>query len=137
METAENLCLGSGCWVKRAILQRSQAVIKKKIMPDSLVYTDSLGNCDKLNVSSFIHHYVNHSKAFADRQNHIDGIENFWNQTRRYLRKFNGIPKEHFELYLKEYELCFNNSEIKVQISILKQLGKNNLSQLSRVAPNI
>ncbi|MGY9063064.1 MAG: IS1595 family transposase, partial [Rhodospirillales bacterium] len=24
-------------------------------------------------------------------------------------RKFNGVPKEHFRLFLKEYEWCFNN----------------------------
>jgi len=44
------------------------------------------------------------------------------------LRKFNGIPKEHFELYPKECEWRFNNSEIKVQSSILKQLVKHDLS---------
>ncbi|MDK4555758.1 IS1595 family transposase, partial [Kingella kingae] len=36
--------------------------------------------------------------------------------------------KEHFELYLKECEWRFNNSKIKVQISILKQLVKSSLS---------
>ena len=55
-------------------------VIKQKIMPDSIVYTDSLSSYDKPGVSGFIHHRINHYKAFADRQNHIDGIENFWNQ---------------------------------------------------------
>ncbi|SUA40134.1 IS1016 transposase [Neisseria meningitidis] len=29
-------------------------VIKKKIMPDSIVYTDSLSSCDKLDVSGFL-----------------------------------------------------------------------------------
>ncbi|ABX72969.1 DDE transposase [Neisseria meningitidis] len=53
---------------------------------------------------------------FAERQNHINGIENFWNQAKRHLRKFNGIPKAHFELYLKECEWRFNNSEIKVLV---------------------
>ena len=62
-------------------------VIKKKIMPDSIVYTDSLSSYDKLDVSGFIHYRINHSKAFADRQNHINGIENFWNQAKRVLRK--------------------------------------------------
>ena len=52
-------------------------VIKKKIMPDSIVYTDSLSSYDKLDVSGFIHYHINHSKEFADRQNHINGIENF------------------------------------------------------------
>lgn len=78
-------------------------------------------------MSEFSHFRINHSTHFADRQNHINGIENFWNQAKRHLRKFNGIPKEHFELYLKECEWRFNHGEIKVQISILKQLVKQNL----------
>ncbi|EOC04170.1 putative transposase, partial [Neisseria meningitidis NM313] len=52
-----------------------------------IVYTDSLSSCDKLDVSGFIHYRINHSKEFADRQNHINGIENFWNQAKRVLRK--------------------------------------------------
>ena len=52
-------------------------------MPDSIVYTDSLSSYDKLDVSGFIHYRINHSKEFADRQNHINGIENFWNQQTR------------------------------------------------------
>ena len=43
-------------------------VIKKKIMPDSIVYTDSLSSYDKLDVSGFIHHRINHCKVFAERQ---------------------------------------------------------------------
>ena len=42
-------------------------VIKKKIMPDSIVYTDSLSSYDKLDVSGFVHYRINHSKEFADR----------------------------------------------------------------------
>ncbi|EEZ74226.1 hypothetical protein NEILACOT_05739 [Neisseria lactamica ATCC 23970] len=34
-----------------------------------------------MDVSGFIHYRINHSKEFADRQNHINGIENFWNQS--------------------------------------------------------
>ena len=49
-----------------------QPVIKQKIMPDSIVYTDSLSSYDKLDVSGFIHYRINHSKEFADRQNHIN-----------------------------------------------------------------
>ena len=46
-------------------------------MPDSIVYTDSLSSYDKLDVSGFIHHRINHSKEFADRRNHINSIGNF------------------------------------------------------------
>ena len=58
-------------------------VIKQKIILDSIVYTDSLSSYDKLDVSGFIHHRINHSKEFADRRNHINGIGNFWNQAKR------------------------------------------------------
>ena len=60
-------------------------VITQKIMPDGIVCTDSLSSYGKPDVSGFIHHRINHSKKFADRQNHINGIGNFWNQVKRVL----------------------------------------------------
>ena len=83
-------------------------IIKQKIMPDSIVYTDSLSSYDKLDVSGFIHYRINHSKELADPQNHINGIENFWNQAKRVLRKYNGINRKSFPLFLKECEFRFN-----------------------------
>ncbi len=48
---------------------------------------------------SFRQHFrINHDEKFTEEKNHINGIENFWNQAKRHLRKFNGIPKEHFHL---------------------------------------
>ena len=96
-------------------------------MPDSVVYTDSLSSYNILDVSCFKHVRINHSKLFADQKNHINGIENFWNQAKRHLRKFNGIPKDHFHLYLKECEWRFNNPKIENQLKTLKQLVKNNM----------
>ena len=96
-------------------------VIKKKIMPDSIVYTDSLSSYDKLDVSGFIHHRINHSKEFADRQNHINGIENFWNQAKRVLRKYNGIDRKSFPLFLKECEFRFNFGTPSRQLKILRE----------------
>ena len=55
---------------------------EQKIMPDSIVYTDSLHSYDKPNISGFIHHRINHSKVFADLRNHVNGMENFWNQAK-------------------------------------------------------
>ena len=103
-------------------------IIREQVKPDSIVYTDSYRSYDVLDVSEFSHFRINHSTHFAEKHNHINGIENFWNQAKRHLRKFNGIPKEHFELYLKECEWRFNHSDIKVQISILKQLVRVNLA---------
>jgi transposase len=69
----------------------------------------------------FKHYRINHSKLFADKQNHINGIENFWNQAKRHLRKFNGIPGQNFGLFLKECEWRFNTPTAKAQLTQLNQ----------------
>ena len=94
-------------------------VIKRKIMPDSIVYTDSLSSYDKLDVGD-TYYRINHSKEFADRQNHINGIENFWNQAKRVLRKYNGIDRKSFPLFLKECEFRFNFGTPSRQLKILR-----------------
>ena len=54
-------------------------IIQEKVTPDSIVYTDTFRSYNALDVSAFHHMRINHSKLFADRRNHINGIENFWN----------------------------------------------------------
>ena len=102
-------------------------ILEQKIVPDSIVYTDSLGSYNVLDVSDFHHVRINHSELFAEGRNHINGIENFWNQAKRHLRKFNGIPKSQFGLFLKECEWRFNTPDPKEQLSQLKQLVKEHM----------
>lgn len=84
-------------------------IIREKVLPDSMVYTDSFQVYDVLDVSEFHHRRVNHSKVFvSEHGHHINGIENFWNQAKRHLRRFNGIPKGSFYWFLKECEWRFN-----------------------------
>ena len=87
-------------------------IIRDKIKPDSIVYTDSFRSYDALDVSEFRHLRINHSELFADQTNHINGIENFWNQAKRHMRSFNGIPAQHFHLFIKECEWRFNNRPV-------------------------
>ena len=96
-------------------------IIRSKVIPDSIVYSDCWRGYNVLDTSEFKHYRINHSKLFADKKNHINGIENFWNQAKRHMRKFNGIPKEHFPLFLKECEWRFNNPKPKQQLNMLKQ----------------
>lgn len=96
-------------------------IIENRILPDSIVYSDCWRGYDVLDVSEFKHYRINHSVLFADQKNHINGIENFWNQAKRHMRKFNGIPAKHFPLFLKECEWRFNNSDPKSQLNQLKQ----------------
>ena len=94
-------------------------LIEEKVAPDSVVYTDHLGSYNALDVSAFHHVRINHSKLFADKHNHINGIENFWNQAKRHMRRFNGLKKENFFWFLKECEWRFNGGD---HAMLLKQL---------------
>lgn len=96
-------------------------IIERKVIPDSIVYSDCWRGYNVLDVSEFKHYRINHSKLFADKKNHINGIENFWNQAKRHMRKFNGIPRQNFGLFLKECEWRFNNPNPKTQLKQLRQ----------------
>ena len=96
-------------------------LITRKIAPDSIVYTDCYRSYNALDVSGFYHERINHSVVFANGRNHINGIENFWNQAKRVLRKYNGIPKGSFPLFLKECEFRFNYGTPKQQLKTLKE----------------
>ena len=95
--------------------------------------TGSLSSYDKPSVSGFIPHrinhpkalvdhqnHINHPKALVDHQNHINGIKNFWNQAKRVLRKYNGIDRKSFPLFLKECEFWFNFGTPSQQLKILR-----------------
>ena len=83
-------------------------IIRQSVQPDSVIYTDAYRSYDILDVSEFHHHRINHSEAFVAEGRHINGIENFWSQAKRHLRRYNGIPRAHFGLFLKECEWRFN-----------------------------
>jgi len=91
-----------------------------KIKPDSVVYTHSWRSYNALDVSRFHHERINHSTDFAKGKNHINGIENFWNQAKRILRKYNRIHKASFAFFLKECEFRFNYGTPSQQLKTLR-----------------
>lgn len=102
-------------------------IITNKIQPDSIVYTDCWRAYNAIDVTQFHHFRINHSKLFADKKNHINGIENFWSQAKRWLRKYNGIPKESFHLFLKESEFRFNMGSPAEQLKTLKRWKRKHI----------
>ena len=106
-------------WLKDGL--RVKEIADRLRVDPSTVYRElKRGSYDKLDVSGFIHYRINHSKEFADRRNHINGIENFWNQAKRVLRKYNGIDRKSFPLFLKECEFRFNFGTPSQQLKILR-----------------
>jgi transposase len=82
-------------------------IIGEKIRPASIVYSDTFKSDDVFDVSALDHLRINHSNLFADYRNHINGIENFWNQAKRRLTGYNGIPRQYFYLFIKKCEWWF------------------------------
>lgn len=88
----------------------------------SNVYTDKWRSYDGLVLSGYKHYRINHSKEFARKHNHINGIESFWSYVKRKMRKHNGIPRHKFYLYLKEAEFRFNHRNQDIYKLLLKNI---------------
>lgn len=97
-------------------------IIRNKIRPNSIVYSDAFRSYDVLDVSEFHHVRINHFQLFADQTNQLNGIENFWNQTKRHMRNFNGIPSKHFHLFIKECEWRFKNRPVANPTRLLSKM---------------
>lgn len=95
---------------------------REKVVPDSIVYIDGFKGYDVLDVGEFKHERINHGEGLVDDAGkHINGIENFRNQAKRILRKYNGIPRDNFELFIKECGFRFNYGSPKEQLQLLKR----------------
>lgn len=105
---------------KASIKPIIQRLVNKK---ESVLYSDKWKAYDGLVLDGYKHYRINHSKEFADKNNHINGIENFWGWAKHRLAKFRGISRKSFFLYLKESEFRFNfrkNDLYDILIKIIK-----------------
>jgi len=70
--------------------KNSPAIIRRKIRPDSVVYTTAIllqrVGC---RISSI---RINHSEHLPTEKPHPNGIENFWNQAKRLAQPYNDSP---------------------------------------------
>lgn len=97
-----------------------QAVIRGKVHPSAIIYSDKWRGYDGLVDVGYDKHFrVNHSDNEFARGGgiHINGIENFWSFTKRRLAKFNGV-KKHFDLHLKECEWRYGRKLATLQTDL-------------------
>ena len=106
-----------------------QKVIRKKVELESVMHSDGWVAYDGLVDLGYSKHFrVNHGQnQFADRDNHINGIESFWSFAKRRLLKFNGIHKHTFYLHLKETEFRFNHRHDDLYRVLLRILSREPL----------
>jgi transposase len=101
-------------------------IIKRKVVPESVIYTDSFRSYDGLVLDGFKHYRINHQKCFAmSKRNHINGIENFWGYAKTKLKSYYGVSREHFYFYLKEMEFRFNHRKAANLAAVIKKIVRN------------
>ena len=113
--------------VKSATLQD---IVRGRVDVESVIHTDGWRGYDGLVDLGYEKHFrVNHANSEFSKGdgNHINGIESFWGYAKHRLVKFNGIPKDLFEIYLKETEFRFNNRGNDLYQVLLKLFRDNPL----------
>lgn len=114
--------------VSRDTLRR---IIRTKIIPDSTIYSDKFRSYDGLVLDGFKHYRINHEKAFvSEKRNHINGIENFWGYAKTKLKRYYGLNRKYFYLYLKEMEFRFNHRKHPNLGLLIKKIVKKNFTVL-------
>ena len=102
-------------------------ILESRVVPDSIVYTDSFASYDVMDVSTFHHRRIDHGKAFAKgkgNERHTGGIENFWNQAKRRLRRYNGIPRKHFYYFLGGMRVAYGRWEPQGALPSTARMGQ-------------
>lgn len=101
-------------------VRKSTPALKNRVRPVSIVYTDAPDIHQVLDVSGFRHERIGDRKRAVRGRAEINSIENFWGQAKRHLRRYGGIPRRHFHLFLKECEWRFNYGSPRNLLEILK-----------------
>ena len=94
---------------------------------DAIVYADSHLEREGLDVSGLRHQRVADSKRPTRARPQFDSVESFWSQAKRHLHRYNGIPRRHFHLFLKECEWRFNYGSPAQLLKVLKAWIKSSL----------
>lgn len=106
-------------------------IIKTKVVPQSVIYTDSFRSYDGLVLDGFKHYRINHQECFAtSKRQHINGIENFWGYAKTKLKSYYGVSRGHFYFYLKEMEFRFNYRETADLAALIKKIIKKHQAVL-------
>jgi len=106
-----------------------QAIIRGKVVPDSIIHSDNWRGYNGLVDLGYKKHYrVQHGiNEFSRGKSHINGIESFWSFAKRRLMKFHGISPSTFYFHLKECEFRFNYRDQNIYVILLKMFRKNPL----------
>ena len=88
------------------------AEIQRRALKGAVFYTDrfkSYQSVKRYGKHLPIDHSVEYVRPGRKYHRHINGIEGFWSYAKERFRKYHGVSRQYFPLYLKEMEFRFNH----------------------------
>jgi len=86
-------------------------LIKERVLPESMVYTDEFPTYDYLKEHGFKHKRIRHkSKVWVAGDAHTNTIEGFWSLLKRGINGvYHAVSQKHLQSYINEYSFRYNH----------------------------
>lgn len=86
-------------------------LIKERVLPESMVYTDEFPTYDYLKKHGFKHKRIRHkSKVWVAGNVHTNTIEGFWSLLKRGINGvYHAVSQKHLQSYINEYAFRYNH----------------------------
>ena len=86
-------------------------VIRKRILPESIVYTDEFPIYNRLHKRGYKHKRINHgAKVWVSGDIHTNTIEGFWSLLKRSINGvYHSVSQKHLQNYINEYSFRYNH----------------------------
>jgi transposase len=86
-------------------------IIKERVLPKSMVYTDEYLIYDGLKKQGYNHQRVHHaSKVWVTGSAHTNTIEGFWSVLKRGINGvYHAVSQKHLQSYINEYAFRYNH----------------------------
>lgn len=108
---------GKGRVVAKAVPDAKRATVmphvRKKVLPESMVYTDEYRIYDSLNREGYQHDRVHHAEeVYVAGDVHTNTVEGFWSLLKRGIGGvYHSVSSKHLQGYLDEYSFRYNHRD--------------------------
>ncbi len=96
-------------------------IIRERVMPRSIVYTDEWKPYRALGRQGYFHDRIHHaSKVYVSGDVHTNTIEGFWSLVKRGIDGvYHVVSSKHLQGYLNEYAWRYNNRNGQAMFEML------------------
>lgn len=93
-------------------------MIKERVLPDAVIYTDELPSYDRLSSMGYVHRRIHHAlKVYVIGDAHTNTIEGFWSLLKRGISGvYHAVSAKYLQSYLNEYTFRYNHRRDEIPI---------------------